>query len=443
MSFTDRMFLLWYDAACVAAALPAAMVLWSVVSLPLGVINFITTLVGQYEGAGLRHRIGTILAQGYWSAMLVAPVLLIVGAVGRWIFELSGHEPHLAGLEAEYLRISSFCAPAMLVAGVQASFFIGRGETRRVMVVDVSAALINLILDYLWIFGRGGFPEMGLAGAAWASVVAQWSKVLMYSPQMFSFRYRGYRLADFWRLEIPLMKRLWYYGAPNGTQWLLENAAFTVFLLLVGQLGEEAAAATSLTINVNLLAFIPLLGVAMGVTTLVAQNLGANLPHRARRAALTGFQLAASYTAALAALYVLVPDAFLFPYRLGAEVEQFERLRDLVVALLRFVAAYCVFDAMSVIFAAVLRGAGDTPFLLRVAVYTAAFPGVVTWLGISLLGFGLMWAWGALTVWAWMLGLIFWWRYLQGGWQNCRVIEPEIPEIAPLARPEELATQAR
>lgn len=443
MSFTDRTFLLWYDPACVAAALPAAMLLWTVVSLPLGVITFTTTLVGQYEGAGLRRRIGTILAQGYWSALLVSPIVLGVGAAGRTVFDLAGHEPNLARLEAEYLRISILCAPAMLIAGVQAAFFTGRGETRRVMVVDVSAALINMLLDYLWIFGKAGFPEMGLAGAAWASVLAQWSKVLMYLPQMSSRRYRVYHLEDFWQLEVPLLRRLWYYGLPNGTQWLLENGAFTVFLLLVGQLGEEAAAATSLAINVNLVAFIPPLGVAMAVTTLVAQNLGADLVSRARRAAMSGFQLAAGYTAVLAALYVLVPDIFLALYRVGAETEKFDELRDTVIVLLRFVAAYCVFDAMSVIFAAVLRGAGDTRFLLRVAVYTAGFPGLATWLGMRFFGLGLLWAWTTLTLWAWMLGLIFWWRYLQGGWQHCRVIEPELPEMVLVRASQEVSSATR
>jgi MATE family multidrug resistance protein len=432
MNFTDRMFLMWYDPACVAAALPAGMVLWTVVSLPLGVVTFATTFVGQYEGAGLRHRIGTILAQGYWTALLVSPAILLVGQLAEILFAFVGHEAHLAELEARYLRICVLCGPAMLVAGVQAAFFTGRGETRRVMAVDVSAALLNILLDYLWIFGRLGFPQLGLSGAAWASVVAQWSKVLMYIWQLTGHHYKEYHLGNFWRWELPLFRRLWFYGLPNGTQWLLENAAFTAFLLIVGQLGEKAAAATSLAISVNLVAFIPPLGIAMAVTALVAQNLGANNALLARRAASTGFQLAAAYTGILAALYVLVPDWFLHFYKVGADEVAFQELRDIVVVLLRFVAAYCVFDAMSVIFAAVLRGAGDTPFLLRVALWTAGLPAIGTWLGTALLGWGLLWAWAVLTAWAWLLGVIFLWRYSQGKWENLRILEPTLttsPEL--------------
>ncbi len=86
MSFTDRVFLAWYDAACVAAALPAAMLLHSLVALPLGIITFLTTLVGQYEGAGLKWRIGTVLAQGYWTAILVSPLLLLTRVVAEPLF---------------------------------------------------------------------------------------------------------------------------------------------------------------------------------------------------------------------------------------------------------------------------------------------------------------------------------------------------------------------
>ncbi|MCS7237941.1 MAG: MATE family efflux transporter [Thermoguttaceae bacterium] len=431
MNFTDRMFLLWYDPACVAAALPAGMILWTVTALPLGVIMFTTTLVGQYEGAGNKSRIGAVLAQAYWSSVAVSPFILSLVPLADIVFRLSGHEPHLAALEATYLRIAALCGPAMLFSGAQSAFFTGRGETKRVMLVDITASFINVILDYLWIFGVLGFPRLGIAGAAWASVVAQWSKVALYTIQMLSPRYREYRLGDFLQLEPNLLKRLWTFGLPNGLQWLLENAAFTLFLLFVGQLGEKAAAATTLAINVNLVAFIPPLGMGMAVTALVAQHLGAGNPVLARRAALTGFELAAAYTAALALLYVLAPDIFLAFYRIGADPNSFSHLRPTVIVLLRFVAAYCVFDAMSVIFSAVLRGAGDTAFLLRVALWTAPFPGLATWLGIHGLGWGLLWAWTVLTLWAWILGVVFLIRYQQGGWEHLRVIEHATQPQAP------------
>lgn len=440
MNFTDRMFLLWYDPACVAAALPAGMVLWTLVALPLGVIMFTTTLVGQYEGAAQKSRIGAVVAQAYWSALAVSLALLSLVLVAGPLFRLAGHEPHLATLEAAYLRIAALCAPAMLLSGAQSAFFTGRGETGRVMLVDVTAAFINVVLDYWWIFGGLGVPPLGIAGAAWASVVAQWSKVALYAVQMLDPRYYEYQLGNLFTVDRTLLKQLWTYGLPNGLQWLLENAAFTLFLLFVGQLGEYAAAATTLAININLVAFIPPLGMGMAVTALVAQHLGAGSRRLARRAASSGFQLAAAYTAVLALLYVLTPDLFLVFYRFGADAQSFAELRPTVVVLLRFVAAYCVFDAMSVIFSAVLRGAGDTPFLLRVALWTVPFPGVATWLGIHGFGWGLLWAWTVLTLWAWVLGVVFLLRYLQGGWERLRVIEqPARSKPARRARPRALA----
>lgn len=438
MNFTDRMFLVWYDTAAVAAVLPAGMVQWTLTAFALGLVSYVSTFVAQYEGAGRRHRIGPVIGQGIWLSLLFLPPLLLTIPFAHLMFLLAGHPPHLADLEARYYRIAMLGSGPMLLSAVQAAFFTGRGDTRSVMLVDTAAALLNLVLDYLWIFGKLGFPEGGLEGAAWASTVAQAFKVICYGLLMSSGRYGAYRLADARRLEWPLLRRLWYFGAPNGWQWFLEGAGFTGFLLLVGRLGEEATAASNLAFNVNSLAFIPPLGLSIAVTTLVGQELGANRPRRAERATWTAFQLAAIYTGILGLAYVLLPDLFLLAYAAGAAGEEFAALRETVIVLLRFVALYCLFDAMNLIFSGALRGAGDTRFILRVGLMMCPIPAVLTWWGIEQWGAGLIFSWVVLTVWTCALGLIYLLRFLQGHWRRMRVIEPavieEVPEVAvPLA----------
>ncbi|MEJ5342953.1 MAG: MATE family efflux transporter [Thermogutta sp.] len=428
MNFTDRMFLVWYDTSAVAAVLPAGMVQWTLVSFAMGLVSYVTTFVAQYEGAKRRHRIGPVIGQGLWLSLFFLPPLMLTIPLARWMFLAVGHPPHLAELEARYYQVAMLSAGAMLFSAVQAGFFTGRGDTRSVMLVDTAAAVINLVLDYLCIFGKLGFPEGGLEGAAWASTVAQWFKVLCYLALMSSSRYAEYRLADARRLEWPLLRRLWYYGAPNGWQWFLEGAGFTGFLLLVGRLGEEATAASNLAFNVNSLAFIPPLGLSIAVTTLVGQELGANRPRRAERAAWTAFQLAALYTGVLAVAYVFIPDVFLFAYSAGAAGESFDALRPTVILLLKFVAAYCLFDAMNLIFSGALRGAGDTRFILRVGVLMCPIPAVLTWLGTEWFGAGLIFSWVVLTLWTCALGLIYLLRFVQGHWREMRVIEPAVIE---------------
>ena len=140
--------------------------------------------------------------------------------------------------EVEYFQILCVGAPAMLIAQAAASFYSGRGETWVVMWVDAAAAILNLVLDYLWIFGYAGFPEWGVAGAAWATVVSLWIKAVVYVLLPLQREHREqYGTLSGLRLDWQLLRRMLYYGGPSGFQMLLDVLGFTVFILLVGRLG--------------------------------------------------------------------------------------------------------------------------------------------------------------------------------------------------------------
>jgi len=295
------------------------------------------------------------------------------------------------------------------------------------MLVNVAAAAINIVLDYAWIFGRLGFPEMGIEGAAWATVVSQWFKVAAYIVLITRpVHRRTYQILAGRDYDPALMRRLLRFGGPNGLQMLVDVAAFSIFILLVGRLGEQAMAATTLAFNVNTLAFVPMLGLGVAVTTMVGKELGRNNPKMASRATWTAFHLASAYMGTMALLYVAWPDLFLFGYASGAEPERFVELRDVTIVLLRFVAAYCVFDAMNVIFVSTIKGAGDTRFILKTTLVMSPLPVIAGWLGIRYFGLGLIWCWIVITVWISALGLIYLGRFLQGDWQHMRVIETEL-----------------
>lgn len=434
MNFTDRMFLLWHSTEEMAAAMPAGMLFFTIVCFPLGLVSYVGTFVAQYHGAGRPLRIGVAVWQGVRVAVLAIPLMLLTVPLAPTVFAWAGHEPQIAEYEAVYYKIIAFGSGGVLLSAVFSAFFTGRGQVRTVMIVDTLGALLNVVLDYLWVFGRGGFPEMGIAGAAWATSVSQWVQAGLY----WWIVHRPETCEEFGliagrRHDPDLMRRLWRYGGPNGLQMVVEIAAFTLFTLFVGRLGKEAMAATTLAFNVNSMAFVPMLGVGMAVTTLVGQQLGRKNPDLAARAAWTAFWIAEVYMGTLALLYVLVPDLFLAGHALGTNPEEFARLRDLTVVLLQFVAAYCIFDAMNVIFVGAIKGAGDTAFILGTSAVMSPLPVAAAWWGMAYWGLGLLWCWIAITVWVCVLGLIYLARFLQGRWRTMQVIEPDV-----LAEEEEL-----
>jgi len=452
MNFIDRMFLLWHSQDAMAASLPAGMLHFTMICLPLGLASYANTFVAQYHGAGRPERIGVSVWQGVWVALACIPLFLAAIPLAPALFAASGHTGTLLEHEVTYFQVLAYGAGAGVLCGALSSFFTGRGVTWVVMVVDSSGAALNILLDYAWIFGHWGLPAMGIEGAAWATVVSQWFRVLLYLLLIYTpNNRRTFQVVAGRRIDWPLLGRLLRFGGPNGLQLLVEVAAFTILLLLVGRLGEAAMAATTLAFNINSVAFVPMLGLGLAVTTIVGQQLGAERPDLAARATWTSAWIAGVYTGAMGLLYVGAPDFVMMGHAAGASPEQFAELRSVTVMLLRFVAAYCLFDATNIIFVGALKGAGDTRFILWNNLLIAPFPVLAAWIGIRWFGLGLTWCWIIITAWVCALGVIYLGRFLQGSWRDMQVIErdlvvdllppPALPELASHLQPDRQVRQ--
>jgi MATE family multidrug resistance protein len=424
MHFIDRIFLLSYSTESVAAALPSGNLSFAVICLPLGITSYVNTFVSQYHGAGRPEKIGVSVWQGVGIGLLTLPFVLATIPLAPWFFSACDHPVNVARQEAIFYQVNCWGDAAIIISASLSSFFTGRGRVRTVMIVDSLAALTNMVLDYAWIFGHWGFPESGIAGAAWATVVALWLKTFLYLILFLRPRYRErYGTASGCRFDPEIAWRLLRYGLPSGMQLLLEVAGYAVFLLFIGKLGEMDMAATSLAFNVNNLAFMPVLGLGLATSTLVGHRMGEERPDLAARVTRSAFVIGAGYMLLISAFYVLTPDLILMAHWSIVEQHDFHQLRDLTVVLLRFVAAYCLFDAMNVIFSAAIKGAGDTRFVMITTTITSAIPVLLTWLGLYHFGLGIYWAWIVMTGWVTVLGFIYMARFMQGKWRSMRVIE--------------------
>lgn len=424
MIFTDRVFLVRYSQNAVAAALPAGMMAFVVICFPLGIATYVNTFVAQYQGAKRPERIGPVVWQALYIGFASIPLAIATIPFAPALFQAAGHAPEIAALEIDYYKAICWGEGSVVVSAALSAFFTGRGDVRTVMIVDSFAALLNVVLDYAWIFGHWGFPEMGAAGAAWATTVATLIRAAIYLKLWFRPEYRRqFQTAAGCRFDRRLFGRLVWFGFPNGVQYLFEVGAFSVYLLLVGQLGAQELAASNLAFNVNSLAFMPVYGIGIATGTLVGQHLGENRADLAARGTWSAFAVAAGLMALIGSLYVLAPEWLLAAYESEVAGESFANLRELTIVLLRFVAFYCLFDAMNVIFSAAIKGAGDTRFVLVTTLAASALPVAMTWFGMKVMGYGLLWAWVSVTAWVCLLGVVFGLRFVQGRWRTMRVIE--------------------
>lgn len=424
MIFTDRVFLTWYSRDAVAAALPAGNIAFTIICFPLGLASYVNTFVAQYHGAGRPERIGPAVWQALFIGMVTVPLAMSTIAVAPEMIGALGHESAVARYELDYYVPVCWGESTLVMVAALSAFFTGRAQTRTVMVVDSSAAALNVLLDYLWIFGYGGFPEMGPAGAAWATTVATWMRLVVYLCLFWSpASRRAYCTFSGCRFDRDLFRRLIWYGFPNGTQYLFEMGAFTVFLVVVGQMGRRELAASNLSFNLNSFAFMPILGIGLAASTLVGQHLGEEKPRLAERSTWSAFAIGGSWMAVIASLYLFAPDVLLYTYSINSDPGEFDDLHDLTVILLRFVALYCLFDAMNIIFSGALKGAGDTGFVLVTTLVVSLSVAFATYIGVREFDLGLYWCWSVITAWVWLLGVIFFLRFLFGPWRSMRVIE--------------------
>ncbi len=427
MNFIDRVFLMWDSRTAVAACLPSAMVFWAVVCLPLGICGYTNTFVAQYLGAGRRERIGPAVWQGVWVALAATPLMLAVVPLAPAIFAVADHAADVQKLEVEYFEILCYGAPFLLVAEALQGFYTGRGLTLTVMAVNAAAAGVNVVFDYLWIFGQAGFPAMHIAGAAWATNLALACKAAAFLALVLGRKARRrYATASGCRWDAKLATRLLRFGGPSGLQLACEVLGFTIFMLYLGRLGETSLAATNLTFNISSFAFMPVFGLGIATATLVGQRLGENRDDLAARATATACLIAVAYMAFISAFYVLTPDLLLFLYFRGTSEVQAAELRDTTVVLLRFVAAYNLLDAIGIIFIGALKGAGDTRFVLLVTLVMAGLLTGASWLAIGPLQAGLHACFWLVTAWVWIVGVIYFARFRQGRWRQMRVIEPAV-----------------
>ncbi len=425
-TFVDRLFLTWYSPEAVAGAVTGLFAVWAIVALFTGTGEYLTTFVAQYLGAGRQERIGPALWQGVYFSLGAGVFVAALSPFVTHAFDLAGHAPALRRYEVEYARALMLGAFPVILMATLSTFFAGRGQTQAVLRVNILATVVNIVLDYLLIFGNGGFPEMGVTGAALGTILSQVVGAGVYGAIILKRDYRkAYRTLAGWRPEPALVRRLVRFGMPTGLQYSLEVGAFAVFMVIVGRIGTLELAASGIAFNLNMIVFMPMVGLSIAVSSLVGRYLGADRPDVAERAVRSALAMSFGYMAACGLLYVLGAPLLLAPYGAGADPGTWPRIAEVATVLLRFVAVYSIFDMMNLIHAAGLRGAGDTVYPMVLTFVLAWIAMLVpAWVGCVVLGAGAYFAWTMASLYVLLLGLLMRRRFRAGHWKAMRVIEP-------------------
>jgi multidrug resistance protein, MATE family len=422
--FIERILLSHAGSKEVGASMVGAMLFWAPLLLLQSTANYATTFVAQYVGAGQLRRVGPVVWQSLYFSLAGGIGFMLLSTVAGYFVAAAGHAPELEALEARYLRWLCFAALPILLTASACSFFAGRGASRVVMIVNTAGLIVTGVSAYALIFGAWGLPALGIAGAGAATVIgsavsALLALVLLFLPA----NEATYATLSGYRFDAALFRRLMRFGLPNGLFVGLDTFGWTLFVTFVGILGTDELAATTIAFTLNLIAFLPTVGIGQAVEVLVGQHLGADRPDLAERSTYHGLRVAMLFCAVVALVYLFVPEPLAELFRSTQDPQSWEKVWPLVPPLLRFVCLYCIFDAMNLIFSFALRGAGDTRFVTAVALSLSWPVMVLPTAAACHLQANLFWPWTFASLYIVLLATIFFLRFRQGRWKAMRVIE--------------------
>ncbi|PID74666.1 MAG: MATE family efflux transporter, partial [Desulfobacterales bacterium] len=344
----------------------------------------------------------------------------------KQIFVLAGHPEEVQKMERLYFSILCYGSIFHIAMSTLSTFFTGRGITRPVMIITLVGVVINIPLDFVLIFGKCGFPELGIAGAALATVTAWVINTVLLAILVFTRKNnQEFQLLTNYKFDKDLFSRLMRYGVPGAMQFTIDILAFTFFILMVGRIGKAELAATNIALSINSLAFMPSMGASQGISVLVGQALGKRKPKHASLYIRSCTHLLLGYIFVVDCLFILFPDVILGLFLHSnstdsASITVFYYSKT----LLNIVCAYLFFDSLYMIYSGALRGAGDTKFMM-LAMGSAGICCLIipTYLSIEYFKMGVTSAWLWIVFFIFILFLLSGLRLRGGKWKKMLVIE--------------------
>ena len=417
MIFTDRYFMSLISPTHMAASLGGGVASFFCMSLFIGVLSYANALVAQYYGARELSKCPQVLTQGFILCIGFIPALLVIGYFVGDLFAFMGHDPELEVLERKYFYILIWGSGIGLIKTCLASYFAGIAKTRVVMIADSLGVLLNIPLTYGLIFGVWGFPELGIEGAAYATIVSS-----VFSLGLFlAFYLERYHRARFLinqslRLNKGILRRYVRLGFPSGIEMFLNVAAFNLFLLMYQSYGVVEAASAAIVFNWDILSFVPMIGLNVALISLTGRFVGEKNLARMREVVVSGFIVGLVYSSILAVVFVVFRTALVTVFITNSPLS--ESIVELSTFMMIGLASYVMADAILLVTGGVLRGAGDTRWLMWVSVSLHWVMLVIQYVVIKVLSLGPRVAWVVFVIMILVTAAIYLLRLRGGKWRT-------------------------
>ena len=423
MQFTDAMFLSWYSPVAIAASGTAGMLSWLTTSLIIGTVSYTGTITANQVGAGQDDKIGSVNWQGLYLALFCGVITAFLGIGTDWFFKVIGHAEELRVLEAEYLKILLFGGALSFAQCSLSGFFSGRADNMRLMIAQLTGQIANVVMDYAMIFGKWGCPEMGVGGAAWATVLSNLFPLSMMLWWFFDHKNaERYKSRSDWRFRWSVAKQLLRFGLPSGFQMCMDAFLWTLFLLVIGRMGTVELAATTIAFRLNQLAFVPIFGVSRAISTLAGQSHGERNYKNALAYMGHGLVLCQIWMTFIAFTFAVFSRQYFMLFQSDSDLGGVHYSEVLAVGskLMKLMATYTIADSINIALMSGLGAVGDTKWVFKVMAVATGLT-VIAILLVDIFHWGLMTIWSFATIFIVSLPPMWYYRLRGGKWKEIRV----------------------
>jgi MATE family multidrug resistance protein len=380
MGVVDAIMVGRVSPAALASAALGNMYFFAISIFGMGVLFALDPIIAQALGARDELAVRRGLQRGLvLSVVLTVPITLVLLTAGP-VLELVNQPPEIVPDAAGFVYRNALSVWPFYVFVVLRQTLQAHHRVLPIVITVVVANIVNVGLNYIWIYGHFGFPAMGVLGSAWATTISRWLMALLIIILGWRTLRPYLQEAAPNLLDVSPLARMLKLGLPIGAQMMLEGGAFNVMALLMGWLGVIQVAAHQIALNLASLAFMVPLGVSSAAAVIVGHGVGRGDAEGVRRATVASLVVGAGFMLCTAALFILAPAPLASMYTRDALV------LALAALLLPLAGLFQVFDGLQVVASGLLRGLGDTrtPMIINVVGFWCIGMPVSLWLGFGL-----------------------------------------------------------
>ena len=430
IGLTDTLMLGWYDVTALAASTLANSLYFVFFILGSGFGWAVTPIVAAAVAAGEEAQVRRVTRMGLWLAAIFGLGVTLLLMRSERFFLMIGQDAAVAALAQDYLRIAAWAMIPALMTTVLRALLSALELPGMILWATIGAAVLNAVLNYILIFGTWGAPEMGITGAAIATLASTLLAFLLLLAYVVVRRPDYGLLRRIWRPDVPAMVRVVRLGLPIGLTGLAESGLFSMSAVMVGWIGTVELAAHGIVLNLVSATFMLHLGLSQAATVRAGQAVGRRDMGGLRLSGAVATGLSVAVSAVTVAVFLVMP-ATLISLFIDAGDPARDRLLAIGVTLLAIAALFNLMDGAQVIALGLLRGVQDTavPMMLAAVSYWGVGIPVSYVLGVAL-GLGPAAVWLGLVVGLALAASLLMWRFWarvgrslpgaegQGRWRN-------------------------